>query len=117
MASGGLLSANPDGILLGANGLLYVADVLNHSIVSVNPVNGAQALVTSGPLLDQHVFMIWQDSNNLLISSTGVSKILRVRISDGAQSVVASGGNIESPEGLAFDSADDSSSSTTIRTC
>jgi sugar lactone lactonase YvrE len=105
VASGGLISANPDGLLMGANGLLYVADVLNHSIISVNPVNGAQALVTSGPQLDQHVFMIWQDSNNLLISSTGVSKILRVRISDGTQTVVASGGNIESPEGLAFDSA------------
>lgn len=92
------------GLTLGPGGDLFVTGRSNtvDVVMRVNPATGQETLITSRGNLSMPTGIEMLDAENLVVASFFNSRIVRVRISDGTQTVIASGGVwLDRPWGLA----------------
>ena len=113
VATGGLLR-DPTGIVLDVQGNAFVTDYdetgIDGRVLAVNLGSGSVSLVSTGINLLSPNGITRRSDGTLFIAETGIfggalGKIVSVDPITGAQQVVASGGLIDHPTDLAFDSA------------
>ncbi len=89
------------GMARGPSGDLFVTASGNR-VLKVNPATGAETLVTQGNHLSMPTGIEFLNATNLVVASFSNSKIVKVSLVDGSQTVIASGGiYVDRPWGLA----------------
>jgi len=115
-SSGGLMKV-PEQMRFDAAGRLLVADFQSSgggAILSIDPVSGAQTLVSSGnhfTLGHGPIGIAIESSGNLLVGVNtnpgGIPEVVRVNPVTGAQTLLTSGGLLTLPAGMSLDPAGD----------
>jgi hypothetical protein len=104
LSSAGLLHV-PRGIEVEADGSLLVVDQglgpFLPSLLRIHPVSGAQTGLSSGDLLNQPRGVALEATGSAVVASSG--SLVRIDTQSGAQSLVASGGNLAALGGVAVD--------------
>jgi hypothetical protein len=91
------------GIALGPQGELYVTSGANDAVYRVDPATGGVTLLSAQTNLVGVVGIDLLDPGHVVVSCSTVdaSRLVSVALADGAQSVIASGGQLDQPWGVA----------------
>ncbi len=85
---------------MAANGDILVADA-SAGVIRVDPVTGAQTIVSSGGLLQSIHSVAVEANGDIVVADTGAAAVIRIDPVTGAQSIVSSGGTLGWPWGIA----------------
>jgi hypothetical protein len=90
-------------------GDILVTDLATQSVIHVEPVTGAQSLVSSGGLLVNPFGVAVASNGDIVVAlaDPGAGSIIRVDPASGAQSVLSSGGDFNNLLGVAIDTNGD----------
>jgi hypothetical protein len=91
------------GIALGPQGELYVTSGANDAVYRVDPATGGVTLLSAQTNLVGVVGIDLLDPGHVVVSCSTIdaSRLISVALADGAQSVIASGGQLDQPWGVA----------------
>jgi Ca2+-binding RTX toxin-like protein len=93
----------PDGDLIVADKGIQIGDTLDGRVISVNPANGAQALLAEGVNLRNPAGIVIRQNGDILVTDEGNAipgKVVRIDPATGAQTVFAEGNLLAEPRGL-----------------
>ncbi len=87
-------------------GDILVADNGSPRVIRVDPVSGAQTLVSSGGLFVAPIGLALEASGDILVTTPGTSRgVIHVNPINGAQTPVSTGGLFANPIGLAIEAS------------
>lgn len=90
------------GLTLGANGELFVTSAANHSVVRIDPVSGAESVVTQNNRLSSPIGIAALDAQHVVVASLFNNELVSVNVGDGTQTLLAGATNgIDQPWGVA----------------
>jgi len=117
ISSGNLLNETV-GVVVEPNGMLVASD-RNTGIIRVDPSTGLQTVLSPAAPLNDFFGIVRESSGDFIVTDSGLNsdkigltapgiqgRVLRINKTTGAQTVIAQGGNIVHPYGVAIDPLD-----------
>jgi hypothetical protein len=91
----------PTGIVLGKDGALYVSELGARAVIRVDPVSGAETVVSEGGHFVSPSGIARSGDGHLLVVDHGSDKVIHVDPATGHQHLISSGGHLQAPVDIA----------------
>jgi sugar lactone lactonase YvrE len=103
MNTGTHFGDGPMGVVIGADGHYYVAELGARAVIRVDKNNGQETVVSQGGHFVSPSGIALSADGHLLVVDHGADKVIHVDPATGHQHVMASGGHLKAPVDIAVD--------------